>query len=181
MESVIRTKSFDFALAVIRLYKELQKRHEYVISKQLLRSGTSIGANVEEATAGQSRKRLPLQDVDRFKRGQRNAILAAASRTIQSYRPRGNESLSASRRTQPHPDVHRQDNERDSLTQNSKLKIQNFLLAAPVLAVVFSFFCSSLADLSFRLQRDYLASILLNFIAIRTVIAATITTAGRYG
>jgi four helix bundle protein len=56
MESVIRTKSFDFALAVIRLYKELQKRHEYVISKQLLRSGTSIGANVEEATAGQSRK-----------------------------------------------------------------------------------------------------------------------------
>src|SRR6266545_6997406 len=56
MDSVIRQKSFEFALAIIELYRELQARHEYVISRQLLRSGTSIGANVEEATAGQSRK-----------------------------------------------------------------------------------------------------------------------------
>ena len=56
MESVIRQKSFEFALTIIELYKELQKNREYVISRQLLRSGTSIGANVEEATAGQSRK-----------------------------------------------------------------------------------------------------------------------------
>ena len=56
MDNVIRQKSFEFALAVIDLYKELQAQHEYVISRQLLRSGTSIGANVEEATAGQSRK-----------------------------------------------------------------------------------------------------------------------------
>ena len=56
MDSVIRQKSFDFALAIIELYRKLQERHEYVISRQLLRSGTSIGANVEEATAGQSRK-----------------------------------------------------------------------------------------------------------------------------
>src|SRR2546422_10949974 len=55
MDSVIRQKSFDFALAIIELYRKLQERHEYVISRQLLRSGTSIGANVEEATAGQSR------------------------------------------------------------------------------------------------------------------------------
>ena len=55
MDSVIRQKSFDFALAIIELYRKLQERHEYVISRQLLRSGTSIGANVEEAT-GQSRK-----------------------------------------------------------------------------------------------------------------------------
>lgn len=56
MDSVIRQKSFEFALAIIELYRKLQERHEYVISRQLLRSGTSIGANVEEATAGQSRK-----------------------------------------------------------------------------------------------------------------------------
>ncbi|SRR6266705_1554544 len=56
MDSVIRQKSFEFALAVIDLYQRLQEKHEYVISRQLLRSGTSIGANVEEATAGQSRK-----------------------------------------------------------------------------------------------------------------------------
>ena len=52
----IREKSFSFALVVINLYKRLQADHEYVISKQLLRSGTSIGANVEEATAAESRR-----------------------------------------------------------------------------------------------------------------------------
>ena len=56
MESVIRQKSFEFALTIIELYKKLQEQREYVISRQLLRSGTSIGANVEEASAGQSRK-----------------------------------------------------------------------------------------------------------------------------
>jgi four helix bundle protein len=55
-ENIIRKKSFEFALMIINLYRELQERHEYVLSKQLLRSGTSIGANVEEACAGQSRK-----------------------------------------------------------------------------------------------------------------------------
>jgi four helix bundle protein len=54
-QSIIQQKAFAFSLEVIRLYRELQNQHEYVISKQLLRSGTSIGANVEEATAGQSR------------------------------------------------------------------------------------------------------------------------------
>lgn len=53
---IIQEKSFAFALEIIRLYKRLQERREYVISNQLLRSGTSIGANVEEASAGQSRK-----------------------------------------------------------------------------------------------------------------------------
>ena len=41
---------------MIELYRHLQDEKEYVLSKQLLRSGTSIGANVEEATAAQSRK-----------------------------------------------------------------------------------------------------------------------------
>ncbi|WP_008312248.1 four helix bundle protein [Leptolyngbya sp. PCC 6406] len=55
-ESVIQKKSFEFALRIICLYKKLQSQKEFVLSKQLLRSGTSIGANVEEATAAQSRR-----------------------------------------------------------------------------------------------------------------------------
>ena len=55
-KSVIHEKSFHFALEVVGLFKKLQAEREYVLSKQLLRSGTSIGANVEEALAGQSRK-----------------------------------------------------------------------------------------------------------------------------
>ena len=55
-ESIIQKKSFEFALEIIQLYCDLQNKREYVLSKQLLRSGTSIGANVEEASAGQSRR-----------------------------------------------------------------------------------------------------------------------------
>lgn len=55
-ENVIVNKSFDFALEIIKLYKEMKSQNEYVLSKQVLRSGTSIGANVEEATAAYSKK-----------------------------------------------------------------------------------------------------------------------------
>ncbi|NQV77319.1 MAG: four helix bundle protein, partial [Lutibacter sp.] len=55
-ESIIKEKSFQFSLKIIRLYKELLSENEYILSKQLLRSGTSIGANIEEALAGQSKK-----------------------------------------------------------------------------------------------------------------------------
>ena len=55
-KNIIQEKSFSFALSIIVLYKELQEEREYIISKQVLRSATSIGANVEEAIAGQSRK-----------------------------------------------------------------------------------------------------------------------------
>lgn len=55
-ESIIHQKSFKFALEIIHLYIKLQEKREYVLSKQLLRSGTSIGANVEEASGGKSRK-----------------------------------------------------------------------------------------------------------------------------
>lgn len=55
-ENIIQSKSFNFSLQIIELYKKLVSEREYVISKQLLRSATSIGANVEEATAAQSRK-----------------------------------------------------------------------------------------------------------------------------
>lgn len=54
-EGVVLQKSFDFALQIIDLYREMVAQREYVLSRQMLRSGTSIGANVEEATAGQSR------------------------------------------------------------------------------------------------------------------------------
>lgn len=54
-DNLIQQKSYDFALQIIALYRKLCKANEYVLSKQLLRSGTSIGANVEEAQAGQSR------------------------------------------------------------------------------------------------------------------------------
>ena len=55
-EDAIQIKSFTLAIAIIQLFKRLQGKREYVISRQLLRSGTSVGANVEEAKAGQSRK-----------------------------------------------------------------------------------------------------------------------------
>ena len=51
-----RDKSFDFSLAIIKLYKILQAQREFVVSKQLLRSGTSVGANIEEAVAASSRR-----------------------------------------------------------------------------------------------------------------------------
>ena len=55
-EDVIKDKSKSFALRIIRLYKYLcDEKHEYVLSKQILRSGTSIGANVREAQRGQSK------------------------------------------------------------------------------------------------------------------------------
>jgi four helix bundle protein len=55
-ENIIRDKSFQFAIKSIDLYKELIENKEYVLSKQFLRSATSIGANIEEATAGVSKK-----------------------------------------------------------------------------------------------------------------------------
>lgn len=54
--NTIAVLSFDFALAIIDLYKVLLERNEFVLSKQLLRSGTSIGANVEEAGAAQTKR-----------------------------------------------------------------------------------------------------------------------------
>ena len=55
-ESAIRIKSFKFALQIIKLAGKLQDKREFVISNQLLRARTSIGANVEEAQAGQSKR-----------------------------------------------------------------------------------------------------------------------------
>ncbi len=55
--SILKTKSFDFALRIIKLYKFLKKQQaEYELSTQLLRSGTSIGALIREAEHAESRK-----------------------------------------------------------------------------------------------------------------------------
>lgn len=57
MEKVdIRKLCYSFALEIVELYKYLTFKKEFVMSKQILRSGTSIGANVEEAQAGQTKK-----------------------------------------------------------------------------------------------------------------------------
>jgi len=56
-ESIIQKKSYDFSIRIVKLYQYLVKEHkEYSLAKQVLRCGTSIGANVEEATGGQSKK-----------------------------------------------------------------------------------------------------------------------------
>jgi four helix bundle protein len=55
-ESIIQEKSFKFSLMIITLYKQLSKVDSNPILRQLLRSATSIGANVNEASAGQTKK-----------------------------------------------------------------------------------------------------------------------------
>ena len=55
MENIIENKSFDFAIRIVNLYKHLQsEKNEFVLSKQLLRCGTSIGANIAEAQKAQT-------------------------------------------------------------------------------------------------------------------------------
>jgi len=55
-KNVIKEKSFNFALQVIRLYKELcESKKEFILSKQLLRSGTSVGANIRESEHAESK------------------------------------------------------------------------------------------------------------------------------
>jgi len=55
--NLIANKSFNFSVKIIKLYQQIQKeKKEYVLSKQILRSGTSIGANIEEAIGGYSKK-----------------------------------------------------------------------------------------------------------------------------
>ena len=55
-ENIIITKSFQFAIRIVKLYKILSEtKKEYVISKQLLRCGTSIGANIREAHNAESK------------------------------------------------------------------------------------------------------------------------------
>lgn len=55
-ENIVEIKSFQFAIRIVNLYKHLTfEKKEYVMSKQLLRSGTSVGANVAEGERGQTK------------------------------------------------------------------------------------------------------------------------------
>lgn len=55
-DNILLVKSYDFALRTVKLYKHLSvEQKEYVLSKQVLRSGTSIGANITEADQAQSK------------------------------------------------------------------------------------------------------------------------------
>ena len=56
-ENVILEKSYTFSIRIIKLYQFLKnEKNEHILSRQLLRSGTSIGANAEEAIGAQSKK-----------------------------------------------------------------------------------------------------------------------------
>ncbi|KAA8678165.1 four helix bundle protein [Clostridium sp. WLY-B-L2] len=55
--NVIEKKSFQFSIDIVHLYKKLcEERREYILFRQFLKSGTSIGANVKEALSGQSKR-----------------------------------------------------------------------------------------------------------------------------
>lgn len=55
-DNLIQHKTLEFALSIIKFYTICKSQNEYILSKQILRCGTSIGANVEEAIAAQSKK-----------------------------------------------------------------------------------------------------------------------------
>lgn len=56
-ENIVQQKSYSFALSILKLARALRvEQKEWVLSKQLVRSGTSIGANIEEAVAAQSKR-----------------------------------------------------------------------------------------------------------------------------
>ena len=56
-DNIIQEKSFAFAIRIVNLYKYLtSEKREFVLSKQLLKSGTSVRANIEESIGGQSEK-----------------------------------------------------------------------------------------------------------------------------
>ena len=67
-ENVIVDKSYSFALRIVKLYKHLiEEKREFVLSKQIVRSGTSIGANIEEAVGGYSEKEFLSKIIISFK------------------------------------------------------------------------------------------------------------------
>lgn len=76
MDNVIENKSFQFAIRIVRLYKFLcEEKKEYILSRQLLRAGTSIGANVTESQQAQSKPDFVSKNKHSPKRSIRNKIL----------------------------------------------------------------------------------------------------------
>jgi hypothetical protein len=82
-ESIVKQKSYEFALQIIKLCAQMRDKKHFEIASQLLRSGTSIGANVEEALAGKSKKDFFAKNVHRFERSQRNKLLAPINKRFE--------------------------------------------------------------------------------------------------
>lgn len=76
--NIILQKSYSFALKIVQLYVQL--KNEFILSKQLLKSGTSIGTNCEEGSSAQSKKRFYCQIFDCFKRIKGNSQLAEVTK-----------------------------------------------------------------------------------------------------
>jgi len=56
-KNIVKQKSFDFAVRIVKLYQFLtERKNEYIMSKQILRCGTSVGANIREAEHAESKK-----------------------------------------------------------------------------------------------------------------------------
>ena len=60
-KNIIQEKSYAFALCILELSKTLKEQKDYVLQRQVLRSGTSIGANIEEALGAQTKKDFHLK------------------------------------------------------------------------------------------------------------------------
>ena len=87
-ENIIQVKSYAFSLKIVKLYKQLvDEKREYVLSKQLLRSGTSIGANIEEAIGGQSEEDFYAKLTISYKEA-RNQILVEITKRFKLFRRR---------------------------------------------------------------------------------------------
>jgi four helix bundle protein len=73
-ENIIANKTYNIAIQIVKLNKKLISKNEFILSWQLLKSGTSIGANVEEAIGELSKS----QNVYCLQGSQRNTLLVAA-------------------------------------------------------------------------------------------------------
>ncbi len=119
-------RATEFALTIIELYNRLEEQTEYVISKQLLRSGTSVGANVEEAIAAESRQGFHPQDGARLEGSTRDRVLAADSCPIRiSSQSSTSPKNSIPRKNRPPADLDRQDhlarvNENEGLVNSAR-------------------------------------------------------------
>ena len=86
-ESVIYDKTYQFAIRIVNAYRYLiETKKEFVLSKQLLRSGTSIGANVAEAKGAISVIRFLCQNIYSLQRNLRNQILAFSAKGYEIHR-----------------------------------------------------------------------------------------------
>lgn len=125
-KSIIRDKSFTFALDVIEVYKKLVEEREFVLSNQLLRGGTSIGANVEEAVAAQSRRDFLSKMSIASKEARETRywlILLQTSKLTKINLKEMIEKIEELNRILT--SIVKTTSETDSSTQNSKFKIQN--------------------------------------------------------